>query len=278
MQTRNMRQRKRLSMRWLKTGMLLAALAASPALPAAGKQPPVRMAYTGADGGAFNLANWQPGHAFRNGGDWLALACSATGCALEPAELKVESAGYTGPYDDPNQPAPGQRLHFRAKTPAGAAILAWFQMDRTHPWLRPGPVTTYYPAGHALEAPKSQGTMEGLLRLPNGDAATFVPMVEHAGPYAEDDYPEFHLQLRARGKRQLLPATFGACTARVNPQAYVLWVGDLDGDGRPDYLINWVVDTNHGAPIDLYLSSLARPGELVGLGGRYQYPDGGGEC
>jgi len=44
----------------------------------------------------------------------------------------------------------------------------------------------------------------------------------------------------------------------------VLWVGDLDGDGKPDLLVvtSWHYNVSHKV---LWLSSLAKPGQLVGL-------------
>ncbi len=53
----------------------------------------------------------------------------------------------------------------------------------------------------------------------------------------------------------------------------VQWVGDLDGDGRADLLIS-LPDDNCGFDDRLYLSSVARPGQLMGLAARFagRYP------
>jgi hypothetical protein len=228
----------------------------------------------------FNLGSWHPGEEYSSGSDWLALACAAESCAFEPATLTVEDEGYAGPYDDPNQPAPGQRLHFMMPKTAKAHSIAWFQAGQAaYPWIKPGPVTTYYAPGGTLKRPASPGSMEALIQLPNGQSLTFVPMIKNPiPPIAEDSSEPFYLQVRINGKRQLLPGVFGPCTGRVDPKGYIAWVGDLDGDGKPDFLIDWVTSANQGGGIQLYLSSLAKPGELVGLAGGYETPSSGSEC
>jgi hypothetical protein len=54
----------------------------------------------------------------------------------------------------------------------------------------------------------------------------------------------------------------------VRPEEYLLWAGDLDADGKPDFLISFGMGSYKVA---LFLSSLARPGELVGEAGRFDY-------
>lgn len=234
------------------------------------------------EGGAFNTGSWHPGREFKNGDNWLALACTKEQCAFEPAALAVKKEGYVGPYDLPDQPAPGQRLSFKKMADSPGAVIAWFQIAGAYPWIKPGPVVTYYPVGTPLKIPG--GTMEAALQLPNGESATFVPMVLPPGvlppgaPIGLDSYPPFYLQLRSNGKRQLLPGVFGGCTTSVAPGEYLQWAGDMDGDGKPDYLISWITTANQGGGVDLYLSGLARPGQLVGLAGAYDVPSGGGEC
>jgi hypothetical protein len=48
-----------------------------------------------------------------------------------------------------------------------------------------------------------------------------------------------------------------------DPYITVLWIGDLDGDGKPDLYVNssWHYNVSHKV---LWLSSLAKPGQLVG--------------
>jgi hypothetical protein len=81
----------------------------------------------------------------------------------------------------------------------------------------------------------------------------------------------FRVQLREGKVHQWLGApTTDPCFPigfdAILPNDYLIWVGDLDHDQKPDYIINL-------GPADgytLFLSSLAKPGQLVGEAGHYQ--------
>jgi hypothetical protein len=75
------------------------------------------------------------------------------------------------------------------------------------------------------------------------------------------------------GKRQLLDE-FGACSGMVRSD-YLVWAGDFDRDGKPDFLIDFTDDTGEGK---LYLSKGAGPDEIAGVAGVYVPPPHGGEC
>jgi hypothetical protein len=90
--------------------------------------------------------------------------------------------------------------------------------------------------------------------------------------------PEVQLQIEFDGVVQSLGTYnvhLGDPSQPTELSEVLQWVGDLDGDGRPDLLIN------HSAyfwDVALYLSSLAKPGEVVGEAGRFTYspPDSAG--
>ncbi len=210
---------------------------------------------------------WQPGRQFENGSNWLALACVPRGCVLEPAMLKVKKKSWQGHYDD--KPTSGQHLSFRSDQASAARVVAWFQTTKAPAWLKTGTVATYYSGSGPLKRPSSKGTLEALIDLPGNDTATLVPML-----WKTEEGASFHLQLRVQGKRQLLLGELGACSHEID-RKYLQWAGDLDGDGKADYLISFI---DADGPVHLYLSSAAKAGQLVGLAGIYSSPPFGGEC
>lgn len=229
----------------------------------------------------FVLGNdlWQSGQRYQSGRDWLALTCRAGGCALEPAALEVKPEFWQGHYDA--KPTFGQRLSFRKEAGPASEALAWFHTAKAHAWLKPGAVPTYYSPHQPLKQPPTRGTLEAMVGLPNRASAWLVPMLVTAEtqrrlvPELRDQHSYYVLQLRAQGKRQLLEGQLGFCTGTFHPRKYLQWAGDLDRDGKADYLISFV---DQDGPVHLYLSSAAKPGALVGLAGVYKAPPHGGEC
>lgn len=207
---------------------------------------------------------WQPGDRYRSGNAWLALVCNKTGCQLEPAKLTVRRGKWQGHYDD--WPTQGQRLVFRRHAAGLGTALAWFRQDPAIPWLQAGPVRTYWAASFRKKRPATEGTLELAIDLPGGAQATLVPLFDTEGR-------RFLLQLRAQGKRQLLDE-LGQCSHTVATD-YLVWAGDLDGDGQPDYLINFADEVGEAK---LYLTSAAGAQELAGVAGIYVPPPFGGEC
>lgn len=224
---------------------------------------------------------WQPGRQYRTGDGWLALACGGHGCVLAPGTLRVDDAKWQGHYDD--TATAGQRLAFQSVAPAGGTVLAWFRVPGAPVWLQAGNVATYYAGpGRARATPK--GTLEARVDLPGGDSADIVPMVLSAkltpalaGTALDNGgNATYFLQLRAHGKRQLLTGFLGTCAQGVDSSAgYLLWAGDLDRDGKPDYLVSFV---DSGGQVQLYLSSLAQPGQIVGWAGSHESEPNEGEC
>lgn len=210
---------------------------------------------------------WQPGKEFKDGSEWLALACTDKGCSFEPATLIVKDESRQGHNDD--QPTAGQYVLFKQAAANRGQVIAWFQKPAPSAWLKAGVVATYYSAVKPVERPATQGTLEALVNLPGGGHAVLVPML-----LQETDRQSLRLQLRSQGKRQLLLGEFGSCEHVVH-DTYLQWVGDMDSDGRPDYLISFSVADG---PAHLYLSSAARSNQLAGLAGIYEFPPSDGEC
>lgn len=192
---------------------------------------------------------------------WLALSCADAGCRLVPATLSIDEP-HRGRHGSATEPR--QLLRFTTPATPDARVVAWFRTDPGLAWLRPGEVVRHFD-GSAPPSPTGQGSEEARIDLPGGASARLVPLLlRRPGP--EDERPPVLLQLRAEGRRQLLPGLLGRCTFSFAAAQYLLWAGDLDRDGQADYLIRFA-DGN--GPIHLYLSGQARAGKLVGLAGVY---------
>lgn len=210
---------------------------------------------------------WQPGWAFDDSHHWLALACSKRGCGLGPANLKVTAASWQGRHD--SHATSGQKLSFQMRGKSAAKPLLWFKGDAKLSWLKAGRVPTYYSAEYFLPKQNNADTFEINIKNASGDQESLVPVLiapaDRPAAAIRDDRQHAYLQLRARGKRQLIDEPIAACSQQLNRE-YLQWAGDLDGDGKTDYVLNFLDRATTGA-IKLYLSSRAPSDALVGLAG-----------
>jgi hypothetical protein len=225
---------------------------------------------------------WQPGHEYRSGNNWLALICGSSGCRLEAARLQVKKAKWQGHYDD--TPTQGQQLRFTLAQPSNDKVIAWFEQGKpaaSPQWLIPGPVTSYFNGLHPAKT-TAPGNFEAEIPLPGKQTLRLVPLISRGDSSTSSDNPSYQpysaslfLQLRLGKQRQMLLGDLYRCTRKISDTSYLLWAGDLDGDSRPDLLISFV---DADGPVHLYLSSAAKPGQLVGLAGVHVAPPNGGEC
>lgn len=201
---------------------------------------------------------------YKPGKGWLALACGATDCALEPARLKLSKAQWQGHYDD--GPTAGYRLNFTRVGKSPRKPIAWIRKTPRLPWLKPGPIASYGSIVGGIAPAHGQGTLEIELKPPAGAASRLVPLL-----HKQED--KFLLQLRSGSQRQML-GELASCEHEVH-LTYLQWAGDLDGDGKTDYLIDPV--SSVGSTV-LHVSSLATSSELVGVAAVGVSDPYGGEC
>lgn len=250
-----------------------------------------------ADGALLHLARSH----FAAGDGWWVLLCQYDSCRLEPASLQVREAAHPT-YDGPE--VPGQRLSLqplpeaerllrrsggdpdygaRPRQVDDSVILAVFRpteslsalplsRDSVPTWWyshpRVGFPATPTPYGHNL-LPAAER------QIVVGDAGT---LTLRQRPPAQQGVPERPLEIELGGVRQPLGSHYVHMDDGSRPVELgevLQWVGDLDGDGRPDLLIN---HSGYFWDLALWLSSLAAPGELVGEAGRFTYasPDSAG--
>lgn len=248
------------------------------------------------DRGPGTKAGWHlPGRSYRSASGWWALVCNAgekqtsrhKSCKLYDTRLTVTPARH-GVYD--SEPVKSQLLYW---SPLPFKLDKMPQEDEKRPdliavfkpvrslanlTLSAGPLTTYLHRGMgSYPTAQRPGTLEVRIATGKGLPLDIVPRVLSATSSSEESKVKpgdiATVELRMGKLRQRLPGyIFSALdsTGQLHQTDYLLWAGDLDGDGRADLILNHSEEPVHAA---LYLSSLAKEGELVGLAGSLQYTD-----
>ncbi|HMJ08004.1 MAG TPA: hypothetical protein VK468_03305 [Pyrinomonadaceae bacterium] len=177
-------------------------------------------------------------------GPWLAMFKRGTRYSLESLDVSI------GPTlsDDFGR---YHRLRFRDSKKA--MILLSNSSE-----LRPGPVTTLHWTPRSFDDNKAELLGDGYRREFALGGRTYVLRVGSGTTI--DDIPASVLVLESEGKQDILyyrsylgNGTFGA----------LVWVGDLDNDGKLDLHFSYF-DVNGGGQSDiLFISSFAKEGHLV---------------
>jgi hypothetical protein len=221
--------------------------------------PPHRDVDGGLDG-----TQYFPGREYRSGDGWWNLACGADGgtCQLLPARLDV--AAHPLSQCDGSD-VPGQSLRFTPVPDGSLLVFKPFRAPADALVFEAGAVETW----RIARSMRTPGTMEGELALADGRLLRFVPML-----LTSPELALVELELVLDGQRQTL-GTLAAFDMAGNPfsfrpEDYVRWIGDLDRDGKPDFVVNFS-SVDFSQVFALFLSSLAKPGEIVGLAGHFSY-------
>lgn len=226
-----------------------------------------------------------PGRNFRPGEGWWGLVCGkGTDCRLTALRLGVTPAKHHV-YDSPS--VPSQWLVW-SPLPAAGELLAVFKPVRSLASLplEAGPVKTWLQ--RAMEGTYPEGgriaTMEVSIPIAPGSNALLLPRLRPAQNDSNGrSQPDgLVLELRLGGRRQLLEDFDNGGSAGsdglspLNTKTYLVWAGDLDGDGKLDLLLN---TGGCSRKMVLWLSSRATGQALVGLGGSFEFYDPGmSEC
>ena len=211
------------------------------------------------------------GARFKAGDGWWILSCSGHGCRLDSAAMAVKPATHA---QSNGPPLASQRLSWSPAPPARANLLAAFKPKGALAQLslRPGALSTWFHHRMASLPSLESPAPETRLDMDGGRHALLRQRLVRGA-----DETVLELELAEGGKvQQLGRYEFHMSEpGYLAPQMVVMWAGDLDGDGKLDLLVN---NTAYYWNTTLYLTSLAKPGQLVGPAGRFVYapPDASG--
>ncbi|MCK7595347.1 hypothetical protein [Pseudomarimonas salicorniae] len=181
--------------------------------------------------------------------DWLGLECDGNGCSLNQVYPAIGRGAMRNILDE-DEPTDVVHVH-------GPVIAVFSGL----PALR-NPVATWG-RDPVLASPYAGGEAQGRFDLPLGEKGL------HWEWQRSEDGHQFQHRLTDGERSQVLfelPAEghYGGDTSTPA----LNWIGDIDGDGRLDLLLS-LPDDSCSFDQRLYLSSLAAPGEWLGLAARF---------
>lgn len=184
---------------------------------------------------------------FPRQGSWLGLYCKGADCELRDAAVMIRSATTRNNVLEEDEMIDVIKV---ADAP--------FALFHGVP-LRPGKVLTWFKADKSGGEGRHISQLEklGQWRMPGGAtplSLSWVKLPEEGG---------FRYHLSDGKTKQFLFATSLQSHYGGSTTPYVHWVGDLDKDGKTDFLLD-LPDDNCSYDDRLYLSSLATGPSLVG--------------
>ena len=200
-----------------------------------------------------------PGHYASNDlpakaeGTWYALTISGSQVSLVPTTVRLQRAANPRRTGDLSQPG--------AIVTASTKDSVLFLIRGGH-WQRRDGVRTFF-LGKGRLAPKESLALGAAVSKDWLIAATDAKPRRGSGTEAWFD---INLRHRETGAIQ----AFGAYEFPSSPE--IRWVGDLDGDHRPDVFIYDNTSEAGAVSWALYLSSVARKGDLVGKAAEFWLP------
>lgn len=172
----------------------------------------------------------------RSGETWLCLMATKTGDELKTCTIDVKTV-----HDVIADDNSGKEVSVRG---GGEAVL----LVRNVPGLKPGPVRTFFSGTWSLRPENGSLGLGSEMQLEMGREGVWYTVEFWAG---------------STRKQVLWRNEYVG-----DGPPLLRWVGDLDRDGKLDLLID-VTDHDNLSRMALFLSSLAKEGELVGLAGLF---------
>ena len=201
--------------------------------------------------------------------EWHALVCRKK-CELEKVKLLMTPVKVQ-PYD--GEPLPGHTYAIDRELDAPPLML----FRDLPPGFQKRP-ETFLHAGLETYPSSTPGTLEIDLVV-DEEVVRVVP--RYAG--LVDNTPMFKVYLETKTNRQLLTEvlvdSIVGTAGLPRRQQMLRWAGDLDGDDKLDLVMTFTPRYGEEAAATLFLSSLAKPGEMVGMAGAFSYwPVGNPGC